>query len=151
MPLRIPEFAVRIKTSLGNFCGRAVETVMDLSDRLLERIPQEWRRFVLPAAVGVLALLLLVFIAVLLPERGAGQGEASPGYNTPVRELIPPDDLFLPNEPDFMPGVMPGRERRSEWTAEDVEPFWQDPLENGEEPWRNRIEKTIDEIMESVP
>jgi hypothetical protein len=65
--------------------------------------------------------------------------------------LIPSDDLFLPEEPDFIPGVLLERERRTMWTADDAEPLWQDPLRDGEAPWRNRIEKTIDEIMESVP
>jgi hypothetical protein len=72
--------------------------------------------------------------------------------NAPARQgIIPPDDLFLPDEPDFIPGVMLEREQRTAWTAADAVPLWQDPLKNGEEPWRNRIEKTIDEIMESVP
>jgi hypothetical protein len=59
--------------------------------------------------------------------------------------------LFLPDEPDFIPGVMLGREQRTVWTAGDAESLWQDPLKNGEEPWRNRIEDAIDAIMESVP
>jgi hypothetical protein len=30
-------------------------------------------------------------------------------------------------------------------------PWWQDPLKDGEQEWRDQIEKTVDEIMESVP
>jgi hypothetical protein len=65
--------------------------------------------------------------------------------------IIPPDELFLPDEPDFVPGVMLEREQRTEWTAADAVPYWQDPLRNGEQEWRNLIEKTIDDLMESVP
>jgi hypothetical protein len=69
-----------------------------------------------------------------------------------VREApIPPEELFLPDEPDFLPGVIPERERRSLWTAEDAEPYWYNPLERGKEEWRNRIRTVLDEFLEHVP
>jgi len=47
----------------------------------------------------------------------------------------------LPDEPDYIPGVLLKRDRKLNWTEKDAEEFWQDPLKNGEEPWRekNRI------------
>lgn len=160
MPLRIHDFAVRVKSVLGSLCGAAAEKAADARDRLLfaadrliAKIPPEKRRLVVPAAAGAVVVLLLICIAVLLPGRDGAAGQEGPAveYASPRRVVIPPDDLFLPDEPDFVPGVMPERERRTGWTADDVLPLWQDPLKNGEEPWRSRIEKTIDEIMESVP
>jgi hypothetical protein len=64
---------------------------------------------------------------------------------------IPPEELFLPDEPDFLPGIIPEREQRALWTAEDAEPYWYRPLERGEEAWRNRIRATLDEFLEHVP
>jgi hypothetical protein len=29
--------------------------------------------------------------------------------------------------------------------------FWQDPLKNGEEQWREKIESSIDDYLERVP
>jgi hypothetical protein len=68
-----------------------------------------------------------------------------------IQQRIPPEDLFLSDEPDFLPGPIPGREQRDSWTAEDAEPFWYNPLEKGEEQWRNRIEAVVDELLEHVP
>jgi hypothetical protein len=64
---------------------------------------------------------------------------------------VPPEEWFLPDEPDFVPGVLLERERRSGWTEADAAPFWRDPLKNGEEPWRERVETAIDELLERVP
>jgi len=64
---------------------------------------------------------------------------------------LPAEELFLPDEPDFLPGVLLGRERRSSWTEQDAEEFWQDPLREGEEQWRERIEASIDEFLERIP
>jgi len=66
-------------------------------------------------------------------------------------QRIPAEDLFLPDEPDFVPGVILEREKRKQWTADDAMPWWQDPLKDGEQEWRDIIEKTVDEIMEGVP
>jgi hypothetical protein len=54
-------------------------------------------------------------------------------------------------EPDFVPGVILEREKRTQWTADDAASWWQDPLKDGEQEWRDQIEKTVDTIMESVP
>jgi len=64
---------------------------------------------------------------------------------------IPAEELFLPDEPDFIPGVLLERERRSSWTEHDAEEFWQDPLKSGEEQWREKIETAIDDFLERIP
>jgi hypothetical protein len=124
--------------------------------KTLDDMPPQKRRLVLLTAAAVLAILLLIFIFTKLPS-GTGTGGKT-GIQAPVPVptearpgIIPPEDLFLPDEPDFIPGVMPERERRETWTADDAAPFWVDPLKNGEQQWRDRIEETIDKIMESIP
>jgi len=64
---------------------------------------------------------------------------------------IPPEELFLPDEPDYIPGVLLNRDRRTNWTEEDAMEYWQDPLKDGEEQWREKIESSIDEYLERVP
>jgi len=123
-------------------------------DGRLEKMPSRRRKPVLIVSAAVLAALLVVFVGVSLPDRDAYDvWEAPPPARDTAaqRNLIPPEELFLPDEPDFVPGVLLGREQRTEWTAEDAEPWWQNPLADGEEQWRIRIERMIDEIMESVP
>jgi hypothetical protein len=70
---------------------------------------------------------------------------------TAVRIVIPVDEIFLPDEPDFVPGVLLEREKRLVWTEEDAENYWQDPLKYGEEQWRDKLEAAIDEFLERVP
>lgn len=64
---------------------------------------------------------------------------------------IPPEEIFLPDEPDFIPGTLLERDRRLIWTEEDASAFWQDPLRFGEEQWRDKLEAAIDEFLERVP
>jgi len=117
------------------------------------KIPPEKRRFVIITTAGILAILLLLITGISLLTRGQSRGQNILTDENPVvrHGIIPPEDLFLPEEPDFLPGVILEREQRSVWTAENVEPWWQDPLRSGEERWRYQIEKTIDELMENVP
>ncbi|MDR2159733.1 MAG: hypothetical protein LBP23_06670 [Treponema sp.] len=99
---------------------------------------------------GVLLAALLVFLLILLavPQDGPVRGAAAPA--PPVRS-IPPEDIFLPEEPDFVPSFIPGRERRESWTEEDAAVYWKDPLKGAEEVWRSRIEAVVDGILEHVP
>ena len=164
LPEPIYKFTASVKAAAGKlaqsgFFHKAAEKVAGLRARaepfirkLAARLPPEKRRPVLIASVGVCAVFVLIFAGISLLA-GSREGR-KPAPAAPVRQgqgLIPPDELFLPDAPDLVPGVLLEREQRTEWTADDAVPLWQDPLKNGEEPWRNRIERTIDEIMESVP
>jgi len=123
-------------------------------DEKMEKVPPRARKPVLVLAVLALVALLVALIVASLPERDPYADWAIPPpvmQLPPQQDLIPPEELFLPDEPDFVPGVMLGREQRTEWTAEDAQPWWQNPLADGEEQWRTRIERMVDEIMESVP
>ncbi|MDR1948514.1 MAG: hypothetical protein LBQ38_03910 [Spirochaetaceae bacterium] len=113
------------------------------------------RRKILFISLGALALLLLAALltAVLLLGRGSrGASRLGEGISEAFAPRpIPAEELFLPEEPDFLPGVILERERREAWTAEDAEPFWTDPLEAGPELYLDRIRGMIDEMMERVP
>jgi hypothetical protein len=154
-----PHFAARVKTALDEFFRSAAEKAGGLrgrlrllADRLVEKVPPEKRRLVLTASIGFCAFVLILAGTSLLTRGGdKGREGAAAGAATVRQGVIPADDLFLPDEPDFVPGILLEREQRAQWTADDAAPLWQDPLRNGEEPWRDRIERTIDEIMESVP
>jgi hypothetical protein len=123
----------------------------DCVSGVLEKIPVEKRRLFFIGASGGLALVLLICIAAMLMQKPPAADIPSRA-NAPARPvLIPPEELFLPDEPDFIPGVLLERERRQQWTAEDAVPYWQDPLKNGEERWRNSLELAIDELLERVP
>jgi hypothetical protein len=113
------------------------------------------RRFIL-LGLGALAVLLFTLAGILLVGSGGRQRGDSSGRNKAgVREgaapqPVPPEEILLPPEPDFVPGVLLGRDRRERWTLDDAEPHWQNPLKYGEEQWRDRIEPEIDDLMERV-
>jgi hypothetical protein len=147
-----------LKNVQGRFPDKAVSFFSELwerfrtfSDTLLDKIPPERRRFLPVAAAAVSAILILLSGVLLLSKSKSDEREVPVSVNTPSGIFIPQDELFLPDEPDFVPGVLLGRERRPAWTAGDAAPYWRDPLMNGERIWRDQIEKAVDEIMESVP
>jgi len=147
LPAQVYDFAARVKAVLGGLRDR----LRPVADRLAGKIPPEKRRLVLTASLGFCAVFALVLAGASLAKGGDTERKGAASA-APVRQgVIPPDDLFLPDEPDFVPGILLEREQRAAWTTDDAAPLWQDPLRNGEEPWRDRIERAIDEIMESVP
>ncbi|MDR0553246.1 MAG: hypothetical protein LBG76_00395 [Treponema sp.] len=98
--------------------------------------------------LGVVVLMAaLVEVNGAFPEQNGGQeisGALSP-------RAIPAEELFMPDEPDFLPKVILERERRERWTAENAVPYWTNPLEGGGDPYIDRVHRTIDGIMERVP
>ena len=154
--VKVQSIIAPVKTSLSGVFRRLAEKAAELRKRYFSRNAQgklPLRSIVIASAA---ALVLLVIAGAALSGRNKARGvTAQATTNTggidARRGIIPADELFLPDEPDFVPGVLLGREQRAAWTAEDAALHWQDPLRNGEQEWRDRIEKTIDEIMESVP
>jgi hypothetical protein len=160
LPEKLQVVTAKIKDVLGVFVELVVKGLKSLrslffalEDTLLERVAPEKRRLVYLSIIGVLTVFLVVIIIglVMMGSQSDKNKKSVTESGIPREYIIPPDELFLPDEPDFVPGVMAEREQRLDWTAADAAPYWQDPLRNGEQEWRNLIEKTVDEIMESVP
>jgi hypothetical protein len=107
------------------------------------------RQVILICTVVFAALLTLsVLLSLKLPEKKEkAKDQNDLNFNIP----IPPEEIFLPEEPDFVPGVILDRERRTEWTENDAQEYWRDPLKEGEEQWREKIESEIDKYLERVP
>ena len=97
------------------------------------------------------AVFLLTFSVILSFQNSSGKNDPLDAQRTRFNLAIPAEELFLPDEPDFLPGVLLERERRTAWTEEDAIEYWQDPLRQGEEQWRQKIEAAIDEFLERVP
>jgi hypothetical protein len=125
------------------FVSGIAERLQGLSSALAGGLQAGGRIYVI-AGLGVMGALLLVLV-ILLAVRGGGE-------TAPASALRPEiTDFFLPEEPDAVPPVILEREPRRFWTEEDAAPFWTDPLERGEEPWRERVEAAVDRLFEGVP
>jgi hypothetical protein len=155
----MPDIAEKVKELAGAAAGKlkaAWAGVKGWGEKLWDLLPEGIREklpwlegkigFILIALVLALIILLLALIPAArspaVPAAGAGMFRPVP---------VPPEELFLPEEPDLLPGVILEREQRDAWTAEDAEPYWYNPLEQGEEEWRERVEQVIDELLERVP
>jgi hypothetical protein len=137
--------------AIKNLAGRAVGKVP------LGKIPHGKFLFIgLGAVLFILIICLLTVVALInrmnrIPDSPVQALQPSGLQLSGLQPQIPPDELFFPEEPDFLPGVILERERRDSWTAEDAAPFWYNPLETGEEQWWDRVEAVIDELLEHVP
>jgi hypothetical protein len=153
---KLPAFMGKLANSAGKAVKAGGERVWDLIPRAI-RAKLPWLEgkpgFVLIGLGFALSVLLAALVTALVAGAGPPEGESrDSGDRGLTRDApIPPEELFLPDEPDFLPGVIPERERRDLWTAEDAEPYWYNPLERGGEVWRNRIRTALDELLERVP
>jgi hypothetical protein len=104
------------------------------------------------AVVCTVIFAVILTLSVIIPMSASGRKEK---LTEPERSSlivpIPAEELFLPDEPDYIPGALLEREQRLSWTEEDAMEYWQDPLKYGEEQWREKIEASIDEFLEQVP
>ena len=148
---KIPKFS--FAGSFSGFKGKISGFLHESKQRLLVKIPDKKHRLVLLLGAGS-AVLLVFTLVLMLPaskEKQAAGGSIALRGSNPGRMVIPPEDIFLPEEPDFVPGVLTEREQRTSWTSADAAPYWQDPLKYGEENWRERVEAVIDGLFENVP
>jgi len=124
-----------------------IQAAIDWFQKLTD---EQKRRF---AIICTAVFSFLLFLAVLLSFTGGGKNKEKHEETGDllIKAPIPAGELFIPEEPDFIPGVLLGRERRSAWTEEDAGVFWQDPLKQGEEIWREKIEAAVEDILERVP
>jgi hypothetical protein len=98
---------------------------------------------------GAVFIILMLLVVLALVKRVPKQQSAAP-EQAPAFSLSP-EDFFMPPEPDFVPRILLEREPREGWGEEDARPFWTDPMEENAETWKSRIEKGVDELLESVP
>ena len=99
---------------------------------------------------GLFALLLTISVILSMTKNKDEMAETGP-QDIIIISPIPAGELFIPNEPDFIPGVLLERDRRTSWTLEDAAEHWQDPLRFGEGQWRDNIETAIDAFLEHIP
>lgn len=129
-----------------------IKSLGEKISELLQNLSPRQRRFIIIYCGGAAALVL--FLVVLLWAMAHNRGSAPSGGRELSEALgprtIPPEELFLPEEPDFLPEVLLDREP-APWTTEDVRPFWTDPREGGSELWQERIKGVIDELLENIP
>ena len=133
--------------ALGELCASFTGKIASTTDRLLDRFPQNKKRPML-FAIGAAALLFIILLIAALALNSQGPRQSAiAGIGITLN--IPPEELFIPDEPDFIPDFLLERESRNSWSIEDIRPYWRNP--GNWELWRREIQSAVDSLMESVP
>ncbi|GHU75535.1 hypothetical protein FACS189461_1990 [Spirochaetia bacterium] len=118
---------------------------------LLGHIPRTVRLPLLCGSCLCLVIILGLLVNALTQDVRRGITEAAAVSGLSPEQDIPPEEYFLPAEPDFLPGILFERDKRESWTAADARSYWTDPLEYGAGPWLETVQSTVDELLERVP
>jgi len=133
------------------------------------------KKAILPFVVwggGVLgAIVVLVLVINLLSSTLSGRGQqlestqateeqnftSSANSSSFVSPQVAAESLFLPeilipSEPEMFWKVpwIPYRERKAQWTIEDIRPFWVDPVIIGTETLSDQNRQNIRERLEAI-
>jgi len=139
-------FSGKSSGQLNDLFDRIAAGFDETAEKILNKIPVNKRKPVLiNAGVTVFLLILVVVISMITKPKEEQVQEPR------ALSAIPADDLFLPDEPDFMPQYLLEREPAAGWNIDSVRPFWKDPLANRHEFWLNEMTSLIDEMLENVP
>ena len=133
--------------ALGKICANLSGKIDPLADRLLGRFPEEKRRPILFAFGGLVVLLFILIISTVVIH--AGRPKKGDAVEMSAGPRIPPEELFIPTEPDFLPEFLLEREQRSSWSLDDIRPYWKSP--GNQELWQDEIKTAVDKLMEAVP
>jgi hypothetical protein len=112
----------------------------------------KWRKWLLLGVGGAAALGVLLGLLFAAGERRSVRRDARTGISEAFSPLpLQAEDLFLAEEPDFVPPYLLERDLRAEDDLTDLLPFWTDPLREDEWLWRNRFSREVDKLSETLP
>jgi hypothetical protein len=142
---------------IGNFLSRASNFMRlvrvkaaGLADRIKRRL-NAGPKFKLIAAGAILGIVLAILGIILILNNRVRRPPDSEALTELFRMELPPDELFLDDEPDFLPDLLPERERRDTWNADDIRSYWTDPAEEDAGVYEDMMGAVVDEIMEHLP
>jgi hypothetical protein len=137
--------------SIRQTAGKGLSTAGGLAGKSKElfRIRPKLVLICLAACAAILLLCVTVVMMNVREDVGTENERDMSGAFSP--RPVPPEEFFLPDEPDFLPETLPEREKREFWTEEDALPFWIDPLDEGTAEYTDLMSTVIDDLMERVP
>jgi len=103
--------------------------------------------------VGLIVLLLILLVTLLVNSRGnkknleAGQALSAAFTAEPIKR----NELFLEDEPDFVPKFLYYREPQERWTPEFVHQFWQSLDDKTIQDLQQAADNKVNELLEAIP
>jgi len=132
----------------GKIKSIAPQLLQSVAQRAAGLSPKSFGGFSRIRVLGGLALLFLILLISALLINSRGTRERNP-VNVSAGHGIPVEELFIPDEPDFLPEFLLEREPRPSWSIEDIRPYWRRPADPAS--WQGVIRSAVDELMEGVP
>lgn len=110
------------------------------------------RRVLIIASAAALLVVCLLLALTLISSRPSPESLGSAALQRAFRPRpVNQDELFLADEPDWLPPLLLYRRPVERWTVDEAEPFWTDPAEKDGEYWRRRLSEAADSVLEAVP
>jgi hypothetical protein len=135
------DFLKRVSGSAASLTGRVKEKT---------KIGSKLRKTIAAAVVGAVVVITSLMLILARNARPALPSQDSDAVAELFRMELPPEELFLGGEPDFLPRLIPERERRDAWDADNARPYWTNPGGEGAV-YEGMMSAVVDEIMEQVP
>jgi hypothetical protein len=136
----------------ADFFGDFREKFAGLTAGMRKKFEADPKLKVICAGAVLLAVLAIVGIMLLLTRNSrTRRTRDSDDIAELFRMELPAEELFLGDEPDFLPQALLERERRDSWTADDASPYWTDPGDEGDKVYEDMMGVVVDGIMERVP
>jgi hypothetical protein len=143
----VTEFAYGLKWFFSKLMERPVGELKKLFGKLFEK--KTSRVVVIVSVVLAMTVPLVIMISLRITVGIQNNGPRPDAVFEP--DPINARDLFIPDEPDFLPSVILEQKRKTVWTGVDAAEFWTDPLEFSDEFWQQRVSQSIDRLLEPLP
>jgi hypothetical protein len=110
-------------------------------------------RKIVPFLIAALVIVLVVPIVMLFfanrqkTEEAATQAQKRTMF---TGLSIPKEDLYLPDEPDYLPPAVI-RERERSWSPEKAGEWWTNPANIGDDRMIERVRDDVNAILDKVP
>jgi hypothetical protein len=108
------------------------------------------KKIIIAVLIGVVVVIASVML-ILMRDTQPAPTRDSDAVAELFRMELPPEEFFLGDEPDFLPRLIPERERRDAWNADDARPYWTNPGDEGVKVYEDTMSAVVDEIMERLP
>jgi hypothetical protein len=144
----LARFADSSKRSSGNAVGLIGRTIGRIKGKFNAK--PKLKKIIVAVLIGAVAVITSAMLILMRNPQPAPTRD-SDAVAELFRMELPPEELFLGDEPDFLPALIPERERRDAWNADDARPYWTNPGDEEAKVYEDMMSAVVDEIMERLP
>jgi hypothetical protein len=136
----------------GDIHEKFVDLTAEITGTVKEQFEADPKLKIISAGIALAVVLVIAGMMLILTRNSRSRRmRDSDAVAELFRMELPAEELFLGDEPDFLPEVLLEREQREEWTADDARPYWIDPADEGDKIYEDMIGVVVDRIMERIP